>query len=191
MINLLANRFLILFFLVTNAYCGTFLNEKTEELKSGDIIFRKENTFLSDRFVKLDGRGYSHVGILYKKEQNIYVVHIERSKEDRDFKITKLKKYLEFASSYVVKRLYDIDVKKFDRYVKNLQKENPKFDLEFDLDTNDKLYCTELVYKFFKDNYDIVLTDELHSFGFVKYISVGSILQSKYLQIILEKKEVK
>jgi len=155
-------------------------------IKTGDIIFRKENSFLSNRFEKLDGRGYSHIGIIYIKEQQIYVLHIERNSEENDLKIVTLKTFLKDATKYKIKRLKKIySEKSIETNIKKLIKSNPAFDLNFDLSTDNKLYCTELVYKLYLKSFHIKLTSKQHTFGYYHYISVGSILSSDQLKDIL------
>jgi hypothetical protein len=155
-------------------------------LKSGDIIFRKEDSFLSDKFEKLNGKGYSHVGIIYKLNHITYVVHIERTDKNKDFKVVPIDKFLNKATRYIIKRVKHSDNINFTNQLQIFIKQSPSFDMDFDNKTDDKLYCTEFVYKFYLKSMHIKLTNHLSNFGFYKFISVGDILESPYLITILD-----
>lgn len=180
------NKTVFIIFLLTVFVDSAFAKGlEFAKLKTGDIIFRKEDSFLSDRFEKLDGRGYSHVGIIYLKNNQIFVLHIEQNSEKNDLKIVSLKKYLKYATRYKIKRLKtSYNEKSININIQKIIKDNPKFDFKFDLKSDDKMYCTELVYKMYERSFNKTLTKERHNFGFYKYISVGSILDSKYLKNI-------
>jgi len=187
---LVKNKILIMIFLFSIFFINIIHagNIKYSKIKTGDIIFRKENSFLSNRFEKLDGRGFSHIGILYLSRGNIYVLHIERNSEKNDLKIILLKEFLKDATKYKIKRLKkNYNTESIETNIQKLIKDNPKFDLNFDFATDDKLYCTELIYKLYQKSFAIKLTSERHTFGYYNYISVGSILSSDKLKDITTK----
>lgn len=152
-------------------------------LQTGDIIFRKEDSFLSNRFEQMDGRGFSHIGIIYVKDEEVYVVHIERNNEEGDLKIDSIIFFLKYAVNYKIKRfsMYH-NTQIIEKNLIYIIKENPKFDFKFDFSTDKKLYCTELIYKLYQKTYQVNLTKERATFGYYNYISVGSILESSYLK---------
>lgn len=154
-------------------------------LKTGDIIFRKENSFLSDRFEKLDGKGYSHIGLIYIKKDNIYVVHIERTNDPKDLKIEPIAHFLNKANKYIIKRVKGTEYKDFTTKLNWYIRQNINFDMHFDNKTDNELYCTEFVYKFYYKNMHIKLSKYNSNFGFYSYISIGSIINSPYLEDII------
>lgn len=159
--------------------------EISKNFKTGDIIFRKEDSFLSDKFEKMDGRGYSHIGIIYFKDKKAHVLHIERTKDTNDLKVDSLKKFLKYAQKYKVLRAKTtINQSILNRQIKKLIKQNPPFDMNFDTKSDDKLYCTELIYKLYKKHFSLDLSKERYEYGFSNFISVGAILHSKELKTI-------
>lgn len=184
------SKIALICFLLT-AFVDSIFAMKLEsiKLKTGDIIFRKEDSFLSDRFEKLDGRGYSHTGVIYIIDKKIYVLHIERDDSKKDLKIVPIKQYLKYATRYKIERLIRrYSAESINKNIQKIIKINPKFDFKFDLNSDDKMYCTELVFKLYKNSFGIELTKERHKFGFYQYISVGSLLDSKYLKNIATNK---
>ncbi|MEA1954136.1 MAG: YiiX/YebB-like N1pC/P60 family cysteine hydrolase [Campylobacterota bacterium] len=178
--------------LIATFFCSIFFidnihaeNIQYSKIKEGDIIFRKEDSFLSNRFEKMDGRGFSHIGIVYIKEKYPYVLHIERNDKKNDLKVVKIETFLNKSTKYKIKRLKGIyNTTNMTKKIKKILLINPRFDFYFDLSTDNTLYCTELIYKLYKETYGITLTTERSSFGFYTYISVGSIVNSTYLQDI-------
>jgi len=183
--TLVQSRYLFyLFLLITDILNANILitQELKNKLLSGDIIFRKEDSFLSNRFEKLDGRGFSHIGVIYKKSNKVYVVHIEDDGSKNDLKVVSIDEFLKKATKIKVLRYrHKLLTKQMIQNIKSLIKKNPSFDLHFDSTSNDELYCTEMIYKLYEKTYGINLTNKLSKFGFYKFYSVGSILNSSYL----------
>ena len=149
---------------------------------SGDIIFRKEDSFLSNRFEKLDGHGFSHIGVVYKKSNKVYVVHMEDDGSKNDLKVVLIDDFLKKATKVKVLRYkHKLLTKQMIQNIKSLIEKNPSFDLYFNNTSDNELYCTEMVYKLYKKTYGINLSKKLSKFGFYKFYSVGSILNSSYL----------
>lgn len=118
-------------------------------IKSGDIIFRKENTFLSDMFSNIDSFDYSHVGVISKENNSFYVYHIERtSSKEKDLKKEEIFKFLIQSEKYSILRSKEkISENKLFKILKDY--ENMKtlsFDMHFVLNNGfNNLYCSEFI----------------------------------------------
>ncbi|MBZ0201246.1 MAG: hypothetical protein K8H86_15340 [Ignavibacteriaceae bacterium] len=172
----------------------TLLELNSKLVKSGDIIFRKGRGFVSQMVLLADSRSpYSHSGIIIKKKSDVFVLHAvpDESEDGIDWiKLESLSNFLssEKAESAVVYRLKDdttcISIKAA-RKAEEYLKENILFDASLDLKTEDKLYCTELVWKAYKNaGIDLIdgNFDHLNApLGSGDYIFPSSLLGSKHL----------
>ena len=126
-------------------------------LKSGDLIFRHGRGFISNALMSLGQREkkYSHAGIISVENGNVFVYHAIGGEQNSTNKLHK-DKLEEFCSPQ--------DVHAFGIYRSDLNKaqieavidaakiyfeSGLEFDTKFDLASNDKMYCTEFVYKIF------------------------------------------
>ncbi len=122
-------------------------------LKSGDIILRRGygvDSIVAANFSNKEKR-YSHAGIIYKDKNNIYVIHSEDNKRKGFNGVVqeKLQNYLKGINIWAVYRYDDINSTKLISYILNEEQSNILFDMEFDLKTNKKMYCSEFIYKSF------------------------------------------
>ena len=151
-------------------------------LRSGDLIFRKEANFISDIFSKIDNSEYSHIGILLIENGKTFVYHIESDEQKNDMKKDEINNFLSTAEKYTIFR-YKKNINKILLHdvLKDMKNQNIKFDFSFDLKTMDKLYCTEFVndvfYKLVNENIYIYLYD----FNSNPIITIKSIMQNKEL----------
>lgn len=155
-------------------------------IKTGDIVFRKENNFLSDIFSNIDSKYYSHIGIVIKKGNQIQIYHMESDGKSKDLKIDQLEDFVKFSTKIGFYRYNkDIDQSEILQILNTLENSNIKFDFDFDLN-NDKLYCTEFInelyFKLFKEN----LYTYLYDFYGKKGITINSILKNNKLIKIKE-----
>lgn len=130
----------------------------SDKLENGDLIFRRGRSVESHAVLMADKDGeFSHVGIICKENSQIYVIHAVpgESKGKQDYiKKDKLEDFLqpERASRFAV---YRSDFSKKIKmnavnYALDCYKKKLIFDDKYDLSTDDKLYCTEFIYKAFK-----------------------------------------
>ncbi len=123
-----------------------------KEFRNGDIIYRHGNGFFSDYFRKSSNREklYSHGGIIaIDNNSEVYVIHAEASELTGVGGVRKesLNIFLKDISTWAVYRLDTTQtVRDSIVYVATqyLNKETP-FDLDFDNNSDDKVYCTELI----------------------------------------------
>jgi len=154
---------LISVFGTTGKYSQAVLSEKVpldvKMIRSGDLVFRQGRGIFSELFRNIGDvdSQFSHVGVVYKENKGVHVIHTEAS-ELTGIGAAKIEPLSDFIS--------DSNAKKFAFYrVKGLNIEGAglvlntalkyvadriPFDSDFNLSDNDKLYCTELVYKAYK-----------------------------------------
>jgi hypothetical protein len=133
------------------------LNIKSR-LQTGDLVFRNGKGFISDFLRKTSQRDrkYSHVGVLVWEDRTPMVYHMIDEVGNGIGKSDLRKEPLEdFCSNqmnhgFAIYRLSTWD-SQFDDSLRSdlraLASRNVLFDDQFNLDTDQKIYCTELIYK--------------------------------------------
>ncbi len=130
-----------------------FVNEsKPVTLRSGDIIFQTTSSMQCKAVQLATHSIYSHCGIIDKRESGYYVCEAVQP-----VKYTPLKEWIEHGegSHYVVKRLKDADKVLTADALKCMKQAEEKYkgkdyDAYFGW-TDDKIYCSELVWKVYKN----------------------------------------
>ncbi len=124
-----------------------------EEISSGDIVLRMGNGLVSEiakSFSQREQR-FSHVGILVQTKTAMVVVHsvLEDEKNFNGVVVEKLDSFLKDASDWAVYRIKLPADKRHAIATEALKKATEKipFDSEYDLQTKDRLYCTEFVWQ--------------------------------------------
>jgi len=189
-IRLFAIIFLLLFsfyeankFLNKNRAELTPENIKSQiELKSGDIILRKEQNAASDFFSTLDAGEYSHIGVAVNTKEGLKIFHIEVDEKTDDLKEQTVKEFAYFAKKIAIYRYKEpIDEIKLLNIIKEYKKDKIKFDYAFELN-NKEFYCTELIndiyFKLFSEN----LYTYLYKFASKEAISINSIIKNPNLE---------
>lgn len=122
------------------------------KIQSGDMILREGKGFISQAFrdfSKID-KHYSHAGVAYNLNGKIFVCHVVAAEGNKSDKI-RLEPLESFCnpienSSWAVYRT-EIKKEQIDQALLHYFHQKISFDLNFDLKSDDKMYCTELVYK--------------------------------------------
>ena len=125
----------------------------TNSFQTGDIIFRRGLGPASDFIVSADrGSLFSHVGLIYKAQEEIFVIHIlpseVHSNEEHDAKIESIDDFLSQSSAVAIYRLKisNGEPKNATDVALDYVDSNIGFDFNFDLATKNKMYCTEFVW---------------------------------------------
>ncbi|QQS37630.1 MAG: hypothetical protein IPM56_06665 [Ignavibacteriales bacterium] len=182
-----------------------FISIDKSLLKSGDIIFRRGLSFVSNMILMADSKSpYSHTGLIVCEGEKIFVIHTTPDESDDGIDIVKydlLEDFLRLdrASSTSVYRLSDsmqsvYSVKSVEA-AKKFFNEKILFDAALDLSTSDKLYCTELVWKaYLASGLDLIDS----KFEYLKiplskgsYILPGTLINSPYLKQIISNTQYK
>ncbi len=129
---------------------------KLEKLvKTGDLVTRTGNDFTSQSLRTLNQRDktWSHCGIALIENNRVFVLHALGGEFNPDQKIRK-DPFIIFAEPYSNKGIgifrYDIGTAGIDRIVAKAKKfynDGIMFDMDFNLSTDERLYCTEFAWK--------------------------------------------
>jgi hypothetical protein len=170
----------------------TFCNLQVKDLSNGDLIFRRGRSVESYAvYITDEHKGFSHVGIICFENGDPFVIHAVPGENGEEPAYIKKEKIVDFLNSKKVSHYaifrpgFPVAINKsaamnaLQFYYKKLT-----FDNQYDLNTDDKLYCTELVIKAFrKTNFNIgeFPVTELN-FGFEKkrLFLPGNILENQH-----------
>jgi hypothetical protein len=132
---------------------------KNVKFRTGDLVFRRGKSVESQAVLLTDrNSGYSHVGILFLSGAKPFVIHAVPpgpGNEEGLIRCESLGSFLSFEKSTraAVYRVPGIGEKTLERIVQWGRRsfdERLKFDDEYDLTTDHKLYCTELIWKCYR-----------------------------------------
>ncbi len=137
------------------------------EFCNGDIIFQTSKSSQSKAIQLATHSKYSHMGIIYETDGHYYVYEAVQP-----VKLTKLNDWIERGENahYVVKRLKESEKLLTDKNLKRMKDFGAKFqgkdyDIYFEW-SDDKMYCSELVWKIYKEVLGVEIGDlqELREF---------------------------
>lgn len=124
-------------------------------LQEGDLVVRM-NQDPSSQFIKYFNRqdkSYSHAGIVLFENGQPYVYHIVNGDENPDQKLRKdlLIRYCNprknFGFGVYRYSLVSTEIKKLKETIYGLFAKGVKFDSSFNLSTDDRMYCSEMIKK--------------------------------------------
>ncbi len=131
---------------------------KSDFFRDGDIIFQESQSSQSMAIQKATKSKYSHCGIIYKDGKDYYVFEAVQP-----VKRTALNKWISRGKDkhYVVKRLKDADSLLTTQNIRKMKDVGKGFygksyDLTFEW-SDDKIYCSELIWKIYKRALNIEL----------------------------------
>jgi uncharacterized protein YycO len=143
-----------------------YLDALTSEAQDGDIICRLGDRTWSLYFKGLSKRDkrFSHLGIIHRKDEAIMVINAEgRAWAGKDYvNEVALREFIVPARMIGLYRLDSADGKAIAEQALNML--GKPFDWDFDLDTADKLYCTELLYAVLKETTPEIELETVHAF---------------------------
>jgi uncharacterized protein YycO len=165
------------------------------ELQNGDLIFRRGRSIESQIVLLTDRNSkYSHVGIIYLKDKKPFVVHSVPSENGTEYELIKMERVEKFlsedkAAQFAVFRLEDSlmnTTRVASEFAYNYYLNKFRFDNQYDLNSDTKLYCTELIWKAYKNAGVDLVQNRLHDINFIvinkKMIMPSSIIKSRLLQ---------
>lgn len=121
-------------------------------LQNGDIIFQTSTSAQSKAIQLATKSPYSHMGIIYEEAGRFFVYEAVQP-----VKLTKLNDWIKRGqdSHYIVKRLRDSEELLTEENLARMKAAGEKYkgrnyDLYFDW-SNDRMYCSELVWKIYKE----------------------------------------
>lgn len=125
------------------------------EIQTGDLVTRTGNDFTSQSLRKLCQRNqtYSHCGIASIENDTLFIYHAMGGEWNPDEKLRRDPWFL-FAEPYSNNGvglfrfdLPDSTIKKLVAVTQQFYRDGLTFDMKFDLQTDDKMYCAEFIYK--------------------------------------------
>ena len=127
-----------------------------QKIQSGDIIFQTSKSRQSKAIQLATNSKYSHMGIIYENDEKFFVYEAVQP-----VKMTPLIEWINRGENghYVIKRLENSDqilTKSIVSKMKQIgeQFKGKPYDIYFEW-SDDKIYCSELVWKIFKQAVDI------------------------------------
>ena len=128
-------------------------NQKiTEIIQNGDIIFHTSTSSQSRAIQIATNSKYSHMGIIYLEREKPYIFEAIQP-----VKLTPLKEWIDRGENgyYVIKRLKNADKVLNEQALKKMKKVGEKYkgkdyDIYFEW-SDDKIYCSELVWKIYDE----------------------------------------
>ncbi|MEP7265911.1 MAG: YiiX/YebB-like N1pC/P60 family cysteine hydrolase [Bacteroidota bacterium] len=126
---------------------------KIPGLQTGDIVLRDSKGLLASLFRKmsLKEKKYSHAGFIVKVNKHSYVYHFIDAEKNSGLSIDKLEDFAGNAAcnSFVVYRpdYSSTQKKEIEDIIKDPENSNKTFDVDFNLKSDESLYCTEWIYK--------------------------------------------
>ncbi len=158
----------------------SFAFQTKTDLKPGDIVFQDSYSRQSQAIKLATHSQFSHVGIVFKKDGKLQVLE-----GVQPVKYTPLDQWIRHGknNSYEVKRLKgrtlsSTELAKMQRYGEQLLNKN--YDIFFNW-SNEEIYCSELVWKIYKEGAGIELcpTKKLKSFD-LDHAIVKTIMKERY-----------
>lgn len=126
------------------------------KFQSGDIIFQTSMSNQSQAIQLATKSNYSHVGIIYEAKGQYYVYEAVEP-----VKLTRLNDWIKRGKDahYVVKRLKNSDQLLTRAAIDRMKKTGEKFkgkgyDIYFEW-SDDRIYCSELVWKIYKEAFNV------------------------------------
>ena len=132
----------------------TAVSEAKALLKSGDLIVRLEDDFISRLIADLSPKDkqYSHCGIITTQNNQIQVYNILPGLNGKEgVSVTPFDTFInpQIHEKFAIFR-YNIDKNETNKLLVSLQQmldSNVTYDLKFDYKTNNEIYCSELIAK--------------------------------------------
>ena len=167
-------------------------------LKSGDVVFRRGGSLASDLVLSADGRStFSHVGIVKVVEGVPWVIHAIVDEPPGDAGSVKFEPLREFltpdraieAAIYRPRSSFQKNGEVAAQVAMTYANRHVPFDSDFDLATPDKLYCTELIWRAYREA-GIELTDGRFDqlslpFAHDSYLLPSTLQASRFLEPLL------
>lgn len=138
------------------------LDSGKQQLQNGDIVLRTGNDVISGMFAQLNkqDKTFSHCGIAFKENDQWVVYHSIGGEDNPDAKLRR-EPFEKFAGKdhnlgYGICRyaLTNHQCQKLQETVGDFYAKQIPFDMKFNLQSDDRLYCAEMVYKAFNKALD-------------------------------------
>jgi len=152
-------------------------------LQDGCIILRRGNDAISGMFAQLNthNQTFSHCGIVFKENNHWMVFHSIGGEDNPDAKLRR-ETFEQFISldhnqAFGICRypVADTTVQDLQQIVHQFYQQHIPFDMSFDLKTNERFYCAEMVYKAFQQALHEDHFFETTKLGGFEYVSTDNL----------------
>lgn len=123
----------------------------------GDLVLRKGRGVISDLFrsASVRDRSYSHAGLYFRLHHSDCVVHIQQDQPGPSLVVEPLSRFWDVATCeagavYRVSGMDESDLRRIREAVMTDLKKGLEFDAEFSIETTDRNYCTEWIWRKFE-----------------------------------------
>lgn len=163
-------------------------------LHDGDLVVRTGRDITSQMLCRfnLHDQTYSHAGIVIIENGYPFVYHSIGGEDNPDAKIRRDSAFFWFSAIHNLGLgicHFDMNAEQINelkQVVRQYYKERRMFDMKFDLQTDDRLYCAEFVYKAvnstMKDN---AYLQPVTRFG-LRYIAIDNLYLNPHTQLICQ-----
>tara|TARA_R110002049_G_scaffold252877_2_gene428191 strand:- start:3517 stop:4200 length:684 start_codon:yes stop_codon:yes gene_type:complete len=196
----LAILFIVLLGLGVNSFqkihgevIGAYDKSYDEYINNGDIIFQTSLSNQSKAIQLATSSKYSHMGIIYKNDGQYFVYEAVQP-----VKLTPLTEWINRVKNghYVIKRLRNAEKVLIPQILTKMrtvgEKYNGKnYDIHFEW-SDDKIYCSELVWKIYKEatNIEIGQLEQLSDFDLTSDIVKAKMKERYGVNIPMEEKVI-
>lgn len=161
-------------------------------LSDGDLVLRTGNDLISELFAQLNqqDKTFSHCGILMQDSGQWVVYHAIGGEENPDEHLRRepLEKFIgrDHNLGYAICR-YPFSAGQQIRMrhiVDSLYRTGVRFDMQFDLASDDRLYCAEMVYKAFNKTLDTASFCETSMHRGFAYVSTDNLFLTANMKML-------
>lgn len=168
------------------------ISQAKEYVIQGDLILRTGKDFTSDmmRRVSKTNKTYSHCGIASFENDTLFVYHAIGGEWNRDQKLRRDPFEL-FCNPYENKGFgifryglsRDEQLKVFN-IIRIFYNAGIMFDMQFDLDTDDRMYCSEFIYKTIETATGYKIKIPVDTFNSIKFVAVDNLFINPFCKQI-------
>lgn len=157
-------------------------------VRSGDLILRTGKDFTSDAMRKLSqqDKTYSHCGIASWEKDTLFVYHALGGDFNPDQKIRRDPFYL-FCNPYENRgfgifryKLSKNQQRNLTHVASNYFSKGIMFDMQFNLGTDDRMYCSEYVYKIIKKATSGAISIHTTTLNKIEFVAVDNLFINPY-----------
>lgn len=168
------------------------INDAKNLIHSGDLILRTGKDFTSDVMRKLSqhDKTYSHCGIASWEKDTLFVYHALGGDFNPDQKIRR-DEFAIFCNPYENKgfgvyryKILPEQQKEITHIAKQFYSRGVMFDMKFDLATDDRMYCSEFVYKTVEKATNGVISISTTTLNGIQFIAVDNLFYNSFAQEI-------
>lgn len=179
--------------MAANPYNLHLIDSCKNLLQNGDIVVRTGNDMTSEMFREANSKDktYSHCGIVLIEDGQPYIYH-SIGGEDNPDEILRRDNMRTWASplhnsgfGILRYRFTPAQVDSLAAITRGYYNQHKKFDMQFDITNDDKLYCAELLYQAINKSLKKAVIKPTQRLGYT-YVAIDDITQNSYCDWICQ-----